>query len=50
MQIVARSEYNLAESFGLPLPVQIQEALAFSDSAISVNCSSNGWAWVSLVA
>lgn len=47
MQIVARSEYNLAESFGLPLPVQIQEALAFSDSAISVNFSSNGWAWVS---
>lgn len=46
-QIVARSENNVAQSFGLPLPIIVNEALTFSDrnSSVSINCSSNGWAW-----
>lgn len=44
-QIIARSENNVAQSFGLPLPIAVNEALMFSDRQAFVNCSSNGWAW-----
>ncbi|XP_055389232.1 nuclear pore complex protein Nup133 [Condylostylus longicornis] len=47
LQIIARSEYNVVENFGLPLPVLLNEALTFSErnSSVSINCSENGWAW-----
>lgn len=45
MQIATHSDYQI-ETFGLPYPVQLSEALTFGkSSALSVNCSSNGWAW-----
>ena len=47
LQIVARSEYNIVECYGLPLPVQVSEILTFSDKSahVSLNYSANGWAW-----
>lgn len=47
MQIIARSEFNLLETFGTVLPVKVTELLTFSDrnAAVSVNYSTNGWAW-----
>lgn len=46
-QIIARSDNNVVQPFGLPLPITVNEALTFSDrnSTVSMNCSSNGWAW-----
>lgn len=45
---MAKSENYVAESYGVPLPVLVNEALTFSDrvSAVSINCSPSGWAWV----
>ncbi|XP_055904210.1 nuclear pore complex protein Nup133 [Eupeodes corollae] len=42
-----RSECNVVESFGFQLPVLVNEALTFSERncGVSINCSSNGWAW-----
>ena len=47
MQIIARSEFNLLEAYGNSLPVKVVELLTFSDrnAAVSVNYSTNGWAW-----
>lgn len=47
MQIVARSEFNLIESFGNALPVKVTELFTFSDrnAPVSVNYAKNGWAW-----
>ena len=46
MQIATHSGYQF-ESFGLPYPVQLSEVLIFIKStAVSVNCSSNGWACI----
>lgn len=46
-QIITRSENNVAQPFGLPLPIIVNEALTFSErnSAVSISCSDNGWAW-----
>ncbi|XP_037820765.1 nuclear pore complex protein Nup133 [Lucilia sericata] len=43
-----RSDFNLVESYGLQLPVLVNEALTFSEKnqSVSVRCSENGWAWV----
>ncbi|CRL07223.1 CLUMA_CG020204, isoform A [Clunio marinus] len=47
MQIIARSEFNILESYGNAVPVKVTELLTFSDknAAVSVNYSKNGWAW-----
>lgn len=46
-QVIARSENNVIQSFGLPLPISVNEALTFSDrnASVSVDCSEFGWAW-----
>ncbi|XP_033254419.1 nuclear pore complex protein Nup133-like, partial [Drosophila miranda] len=44
-----RSDYNVVESFGFPLPVVVNEALTFVGSAagaVSAKVAQNGWAWV----
>lgn len=43
-----RSDFNLVESYGLQLPVLVNEALTFSEKnqTVSVRCAENGWAWV----
>lgn len=44
LQILAQ-DYSV-NTFGLPYPVQINEALTFGkNSSVSINCSSNGFAW-----
>lgn len=47
VQCIARSESNLLEAYGNALPVAVTELLNFSDrnAAVSVNYSTNGWAW-----
>jgi nuclear pore complex protein Nup133 len=47
MQVVARSEFNLIETYGNGLPVSVTELLTFTErnSSVSVNYSKNGWAW-----
>ncbi|KFB36140.1 AGAP003503-PA-like protein [Anopheles sinensis] len=46
--VVAKSEYNVLETYGLVLPVQVTNMLSYSDRNIpvSVNYSQNGWAWL----
>lgn len=46
-QVIARSTNNVAQSFGLQLPISVNEALMFADRStnVSLNCSNNGWAW-----
>ncbi|KAL9894750.1 LOW QUALITY PROTEIN: nuclear pore complex protein Nup133 [Glossina fuscipes fuscipes] len=46
--ILVRSDFNLVESYGLQLPVLVNEALTFGEKSqhVSVNCAENGWAWV----
>lgn len=48
-QIIARSANNAAQatSFGLQLPITVNEALMFSErnADVTLNCSDNGWAW-----
>jgi len=48
MQVIARSEFNLLEAFGNPVPVKVTEVLTFSERNIpvSVSYSKSGWAWV----
>ncbi|KAH8251892.1 hypothetical protein KR038_010693 [Drosophila bunnanda] len=44
-----RSDYNVVESFGCPLPVAVNEALTFPGSGaatITAKVAQNGWAWV----
>ncbi|SPP87767.1 nuclear pore complex protein Nup133 [Drosophila guanche] len=44
-----RSDYNVVESFGFPLPVVVNEALTFVGAAagsVSAKVAQNGWAWV----
>ncbi|XP_016974510.1 nuclear pore complex protein Nup133 [Drosophila rhopaloa] len=44
-----RSDYNVVESFGCPLPVVVNEALTFSGSGagtVTAKVTQNGWAWV----
>lgn len=47
-QIIAKTEGYVVESYGLPLPVLVNEALTFSErnASVTINCASNGWAWV----
>lgn len=47
-QIIAKSDGFVVESYGLPLPVLVNEALTFSErnAAVTINCANNGWAWV----
>lgn len=46
-QIIARSANNVAQIFGLQLPITVNEALMFNERNpnVSINCSDNGWAW-----
>ncbi|XP_055536307.1 nuclear pore complex protein Nup133 [Wyeomyia smithii] len=48
LQVVAKSDYNILECYGLPLPVQVNEILAFAErtAAVSINYSPIGWAWL----
>ncbi|XP_053669635.1 nuclear pore complex protein Nup133 [Anopheles nili] len=48
MRVVAKSEYNILESYGIALPVQVTEVLTFNERNVnvSVNYSPNGWAWL----
>lgn len=48
LQVVAKSEYNILECYGLPLPVQVSEILTFAErnAPVSINYSQNGWAWL----
>ncbi|EAA45919.2 AGAP012868-PA, partial [Anopheles gambiae str. PEST] len=48
LRVVAKSEYNILESYGFSLPVQVTEVLTFNERSInvSVNYGQNGWAWL----
>uniref|UniRef100_A0A182VS51 Nucleoporin Nup133/Nup155-like N-terminal domain-containing protein n=1 Tax=Anopheles minimus TaxID=112268 RepID=A0A182VS51_9DIPT len=48
LRVVAKSEYNVLESYGFSLPVQVTEVLTFNERNINVtvNYSPNGWAWL----
>ncbi|KAH8278396.1 hypothetical protein KR018_002289 [Drosophila ironensis] len=44
-----RSDYNVVESFGAPLPVVVNEALTFAGTGagvVTAKLAQNGWAWV----
>nr|CAD7433875.1 unnamed protein product [Timema monikensis] len=47
-QIVCKSLRYVVENYGTTLPVLVTEASTFADrnTAVSVNISSNGWAWL----
>lgn len=45
---VSKSELLAVQSFGLPLPVLVNEALTFgtgSAANVTIDCADNGWAW-----
>lgn len=46
-QIITRSENNVVQPFGLPLPIIVNEALTFSErnASVSISCSNSGWVW-----
>ena len=48
VQIICKTQNHIVESFGSPLPVLVTEALTFVDrnTAVSVNISADGWAWL----
>ncbi|KYM94728.1 hypothetical protein ALC62_14709 [Cyphomyrmex costatus] len=48
IQVICRTQSHIVENFGSPLPVLVTEALTFVDrnTAVSVNISENGWAWL----
>uniref|UniRef100_A0A182QEJ5 Nucleoporin Nup133/Nup155-like N-terminal domain-containing protein n=1 Tax=Anopheles farauti TaxID=69004 RepID=A0A182QEJ5_9DIPT len=48
LRVVAKSEYNILESYGYSLPVLVTEVLTFNERSanVSVNYSQNGWAWL----
>lgn len=42
---IASSDYTI-DTYGIPYPVQVNEALTFGkNSVVSVSCSNNGFAW-----
>ncbi|KAH8330617.1 hypothetical protein KR067_005786 [Drosophila pandora] len=44
-----RSDYNVVESYGCPLPVVVNEALTFAgagSATVTAKVAQNGWAWV----
>ncbi|XP_043529238.1 nuclear pore complex protein Nup133 [Frieseomelitta varia] len=48
VQIICKTASHVVESFGSSLPVLVTEALTFVDknTAVSVNISIDGWAWL----
>ncbi|XP_001847396.2 nuclear pore complex protein Nup133 [Culex quinquefasciatus] len=48
LQVVAKSDYNILECYGLPLPVQVSEILTFAERSapVSIGYGQNGWAWL----
>ncbi|XP_050469604.1 nuclear pore complex protein Nup133 [Bombus huntii] len=48
VQIICKTPNHVVESFGSSLPVLVTEALTFVDrnTAVSVNISIDGWAWL----
>lgn len=48
VQVICRTASHVVESFGSSLPVLVTEALTFVDrnTAVSVNISLDGWAWL----
>ncbi|OAD54862.1 hypothetical protein WN48_06062 [Eufriesea mexicana] len=48
VQIICKTLNHVVESFGFSLPVLVTEALTFVDknTAVSVNISIDGWAWL----
>ncbi|CAK9828636.1 Nuclear pore complex protein Nup133 [Anthophora retusa] len=48
VQIICKTPNHVVESFGSSLPVLVTEALTFVDrnTAVSVNISVDGWAWL----
>ncbi|KYQ46946.1 hypothetical protein ALC60_14035 [Trachymyrmex zeteki] len=48
IQVICRTQSHVVENFGSPLPVLVTEALTFVDrnTAVSVNISEDGWAWL----
>ncbi|CAL7941715.1 unnamed protein product [Xylocopa violacea] len=48
VQIICKTPSHVVESFGSSLPVLVTEALTFVDknTAVSVNISVDGWAWL----
>lgn len=48
VQTICRTPSHTVESFGSSLPVLVTEALTFVDrnTAVSVNVSADGWAWL----
>ncbi|EFN82872.1 nuclear pore complex protein Nup133 isoform X2 [Harpegnathos saltator] len=48
VQTICRTPSHTVESFGSSLPVLVTEALTFVDrnTAVSVNVSTDGWAWL----
>lgn len=48
VQTICRTPNHTVESFGSSLPVLVTEALTFMDrnTAVSVNVSTDGWAWL----
>ncbi|KAG5319781.1 NU133 protein, partial [Acromyrmex heyeri] len=48
IQVICRTQNHVVENFGSPLPVLVTEALTFVDrnTAVSVNISEDGWAWL----
>lgn len=48
VQVICKTLKHMVESFGSPLPVLVTEALTFVDgnTAVSVNISHDGWAWL----
>uniref|UniRef100_A0A182JBK9 Nucleoporin Nup133/Nup155-like N-terminal domain-containing protein n=1 Tax=Anopheles atroparvus TaxID=41427 RepID=A0A182JBK9_ANOAO len=46
--VVAKSEYNVLETYGLLQPIQVTNLLSYSERnvPVSVNYSQNGWAWL----
>lgn len=45
--VICKTLYHTVESFGAPIPVQVTEALTFSDrnALCSASISNDGWAW-----
>ncbi|XP_034193341.1 nuclear pore complex protein Nup133 [Osmia lignaria lignaria] len=48
VQVICKTANHVVESFGSSLPVLVTEALRFVDknTAVSVNISTDGWAWL----
>ncbi|KAH1023482.1 hypothetical protein HUJ04_012680 [Dendroctonus ponderosae] len=48
VQVVLKGLSNTVERFGLPIPVQVEEAFSFSDknTVITAKVSESGYAWV----